>query len=210
MRAVIKLFNETFGIKNVFLFLMLASVLILLMNANSFELSDLAGPANVGFVVMLVMIGFGSNRGIITLVRSLPVSPADVAGGLQVSLCLMSLAINIAITLIDIPVKPFFLPDMSVSQVIGFSLMNTAFVIIMTNILLPVMLLKGWKPLKIAVTCLMAPMPYVACATAEVFVIRLEAIGPVLAACIISYVVALASGAVCHATARKVLHRYEA
>ena len=62
MRAVIKLFSEAFGIKAVLLFLVLIYVFILAINGSSFKLTDITGPANTGFLTILIMIGFGSNR----------------------------------------------------------------------------------------------------------------------------------------------------
>ena len=188
MRAVIKLFSEAFGIKAVLLFLVLIYVFILAINGSSFKLTDITGPANTGFLTILIMIGFGSNRGIITLVRLLPVSPGNVAGGLQISLYLATSVINFTITLLCILTKPLFTTDVSAYRFIGYALINTALIIIMINIMLPVMLLKGAKPLKIAVTCLMLPMPFVASGVADAMVGRLAGTGALLITCLIFYI----------------------
>jgi hypothetical protein len=83
--------------------------------------------------------------------------------------------------------------------------LNTAFVIIIANIMLSVMLWKGLKPMKIAVVCLMLPMPFIAGETADVMTDRLAGTGMLLNVCLILYAVVLVACVLCHIMLRNAI-----
>lgn len=205
MRAVIRLFNETFGLRYYFLVLVLMFAIILVLNGSNFELSDIINPVNVGFLTIPVMIGFGSNKGIITLARLLPTNPGTVACGLQISLYLSAFTIHLTNLFLGVLVKHLLLTELTVYEIIGHLVLNTAFVIIIANIMLSVMLWKGLKPLKIAVVCLMLPMPFIAGETADVMTGRLAGTGMFLNVCLILYAVVLVACVLCHIMLRNAI-----
>ena len=205
MRAVIRLFNETFGLRYYFLILVLMFAIILILNGNDFELSDIINPVNVGFLTIPVMIGIGSNKGIITLARLLPTNPGTVACGLQISLYLSAFTIHLTNLFLSVLVKHLLLAELTVYKIIGHLVLNTAFVIIIANIMLSVMLWKGLKPMKIAVVCLMLPMPFIAGETADVMTDRLAGTGMFLNVCLILYAVVLVACVLCHIMLRNAI-----
>ncbi|HOJ81188.1 MAG TPA: hypothetical protein PLG72_10100 [Clostridiales bacterium] len=190
--------------------LMLAFVFIVVISGSDFELTNVVNPGNVGFMTMLVMIGFGSNKGIITLARLLPSNPRTVAFGLQISIYIIALVNNFTFMLLCVLAKQFFLPDIAVLHAAGHLLLNTAFIVILANIMLPVMLLKDRKFLKIVLICLMLPMYFAASETAGYITGKLTGTGMLPATCLISYVVALITCVLCHAAARKAIKAYDA
>lgn len=210
MRSTIRLFSENFGFRYFFAVPLVMLIILSVTKGGDIQVSDMINPVNVGFLTLLAMLGFSSNRSVITLARLLPTTAGTVAGGLQLSLLLVVFLINVSSFGACLVLVLMYTRDIKLWQIIVQLMFNMAFLVILSNIMLPLMLLKALKPLKVAIVCLAMPMPFIVGEVSEEMSKRLVSsnadwIGFVIFICI----AALLTSVLCYYLSKGRIKKYE-
>lgn len=208
MRASVRLFYETFEIK--YLLAVPFAIFILIYAASgSFTVSDVINPTNFGAITMMIIFSFDSRKDLITLLKLLPEKPGSITAVLQAALYLILIILSTGIFIMALLVEIVSPSGEAIWQTALCLLLNTIFMTMLCNIMVPVLLFNRCKPLKIAIICIVLPMPYIAGEVARIMAERTACTGAEWAALGFMYFVGFLTCLMCYCLTKRNLIRYE-
>ncbi len=208
MRKIMRLLNDTFGIRYYLIIPVAIFVIIYMVFGGETELPKVISPANTGAMTMLLMLGLGSNNGSMTLLKLLPTKSGKVTAALQLSLYLMLLMINSPYLVLSFVLEKLSPSGITLQYTAVLLLLNVLFMITFFNLLLPLMLLKGLKPLKVTAVCISLMIPFLLGDMASIMAEKLE--GSTWTAIVLFGVIALLTSFACFHFSKRRIQAYEA
>lgn len=160
MRPTIKMLFDSLGIKWFFVIPVAIFILIIQVEGGDATLPEVVNPANVGAFTLLLMFAFGTQKDLFTLMRLLPVRPGEVAAALQITFSLMLVFLNAPYLLLAFVLEKISSSGITLQYAVVFLLINLILMVTLFNLLLPLLLVKGLKPLKIIVVAGLLGMPF--------------------------------------------------